>query len=79
MSRRSSATSPSHSSPNCGMLACAGLPDAAAERAARVVYFAYLGIVMTGGNHASGGASVPDQLRDVVRCVIHDSAQGDEQ
>lgn len=61
------------------VLARAGLSGAAAERAARVVYFAYLGIVMTGGNHASGGASVPDQLRDVVRCVIHDSVQGDEQ
>jgi len=61
------------------VLAHAGLAKAAAARAARVVYFAYLGIVMTGGNHASGGASVPDQLRDVVRCVIHDSAQGDEQ
>mgnify|MGYP000243366862 CR=1 FL=1 len=61
------------------VLARAGLAEDAAARAARVVYFAYLGIVMTGGNHASGGASVPGQLRDVVRCVIHDSAQGDEQ
>ena len=47
--------------------------------ASLVLALAYLGIVMTGGNHASGGASVPGQLRDVVRCVIHDSAQGDEQ
>ncbi len=61
------------------VLAQAGLSKAAAARAARVVYFAYLGIVMTGGNHASGGASVPDQISDVVRCVIHDSARGDEQ
>lgn len=61
------------------VLARAGLSKVAAPRAARVVYFAYLGIVMTGGNQVSGGASVPDQLRDVVRCVIHDSAQGDEQ
>ncbi|MHA7665138.1 TetR/AcrR family transcriptional regulator [Mycolicibacterium sp. HS_4_1] len=56
------------------VLARAGLSKAAAARAARVVYFAYLGIVMTGGNHASGGASVADQISDVVRCVIHDSA-----
>ncbi|MUL63867.1 TetR family transcriptional regulator [Mycobacterium sp. CBMA 234] len=60
------------------VLARAGLAEAEAARGARVVYFAYLGIVMTGGNHASGGASVPDQLRDVVRCVIQHPLQGDE-
>lgn len=60
------------------VLARAALCDAAAARAARVVYFAYLGIVMTGGNYVSGGASVPDQLRDAVRSVIEHPQQGDD-
>lgn len=52
----------------------AGLGDDAV-RAARVIYFAYLGVIMTGGNQSSDGLSVPAQLREVISCVTEHQKQ----
>lgn len=54
----------------------AGLGDRDAARGARTIYFAYLGIVMTGGNLASGDLSVLDQLREVIDCVVAPKGKG---
>lgn len=47
-----------------------GLSADEAGRGARVIYFAYLGIVMTPGNAAVDGDSTLDQLGDVILYVI---------
>ncbi|SMG13481.1 transcriptional regulator, TetR family [Rhodococcus rhodochrous J3] len=48
----------------------AGLDAADAGRGARVVYFAYLGLLLTAGNSATVGGSEVDQLREVIELVL---------
>lgn len=53
------------------VLAGTGLDRAEAARRARIVYFAYLGIVMTAGNQAAIGGSPLEQLREVIDFALH--------
>ncbi|WP_231965861.1 TetR/AcrR family transcriptional regulator [Mycobacterium sp. E802] len=54
-----------------------GLGEPGAARSARTIYFAYLGIVLSGSNQALENRSVPDQLRDVIECVLAPTRQGE--
>ncbi|AYF74805.1 TetR/AcrR family transcriptional regulator [Nocardia yunnanensis] len=59
------------------VLARAGFAPAVAARRARVVYFAYLGIVMTAGNRAAIGGSPLEQLREVVDFALGEHNEQD--
>lgn len=58
------------------VLAGTGLDRAEAARRARIVYFAYLGIVMTAGNQAAVGGSPLEQLREVISFALSGTADG---
>ncbi|MFE5284357.1 TetR/AcrR family transcriptional regulator [Nocardia sp. NPDC056611] len=58
------------------VLSAAGLNNAEAARRARVVYFAYLGIVMTTGNQAASGGSPLEQLYEVIDFALQQASEG---
>ncbi|MDA3628992.1 TetR/AcrR family transcriptional regulator [Saccharopolyspora sp. WRP15-2] len=58
-----------------GALAGAGLDEAESGRGARVVYFAYLGILMTVAHGTLRESDAIDQLREVIGFVITGGGQ----
>lgn len=59
------------------VLSRTGLTPAEADRGARVVYFAYLGILMTAGNGAIDEQTAVEQFREAVQFVV--TPKGEQQ